>query len=192
MTFFRVFGLPCAALLLAGCEVEPSAPEGTPILTVTEIKRGGTTAIAFTSDDTQTPERTTCADGSLPGLVAGWPDTRDTWNDYYVLEPGQTEATFLMSVRSRSGVSTWIMTVASGFDVVDPEPRPVDVIPERTLFSFDLGGRFFNPTLRSMTLRLAENAAPSQTAATITTILTTGGGRNLDADDQTWTLIAGC
>lgn len=178
---------------IVGCAVEPSDPEGTPILTINEITRGGGVPIVFTTDRTQTPERTTCADGSLPDLVAGSFDGPEAWNRYYVLEPGQTEAQFLMGIRSRSGVSFWAVTVGPAFEVIDPPTGPRNRLGDgSTLFSFDFGSEFFNPTIRSMTLRLRDGADPNSAEAQIFVNITTGGGRTLPRDDQSWTLIAGC
>ncbi len=177
-----------AVTTLAGCEVQPSDPENTPGISIFEV-RDGTTHLVHTSRRDQTPLRTACSDGSLPAEVAGEFDGPAAWNQYYVLQPGQTSVEFLMSVGSRSGVSTWIMSIAEPFDVVDPEtPR----LPSGfTVFGFDLGSRFFSTTIRSMTLELGEGQ-PVDARGSVSTIISTGGGRDLAPGDGRFTLIASC
>ena len=132
-------------------------------------------------------------DGSLPDLVAGSFDGPEAWNRYYVLDPGQTEAQFLMGIRSRSGVSFWSVIVGPGFEVIDPPTGPRNILSDgSTLFSFDFGSDFVNPTIRGMRVRLRDGADPNSTEARIITNITTGGGRTLPRDDRSWTLIAAC
>lgn len=180
-----------AALALVGCEVEPSDPDGEVSLTIEEIRRGGSFPVVFTNRPGRTATRTTCADGRLPPAFRSMPDTADTWNQYYVMQPGQTDIEFLMVIRSGSGVTAWIIDVGdSSFEVTRPMTEP---LPDgRTVFGFRTVAPYFDRTIRSMELSIAEGFQPSEASAPILTILSTGNGTGLPADEDTFTLIAAC
>ncbi|MEO1398859.1 MAG: hypothetical protein AAFU56_08355 [Pseudomonadota bacterium] len=180
-----------SALALTGCEVEPSDPDGEVSLTIQEIRRGGNFPIVFTNRPGQTPARTTCADGRLPPAFRSMPDTADTWNQYYVMQPGQTEIGFLMVIRSGSGVTAWIIDVSGpSFDVTNPMTEP---LPDgRTVFGFRTVAPYYDRTIRLMELAIAEGVQPSEASAPILTILSTGNGTGLPSDEDTFTLIAAC
>lgn len=180
-----------SALALAGCEVEPSDPDGEVSLTIQEIRRGGSFPVVFTNRPGQTATRTTCADGRLPPAFRGVPDTADTWNQYYVMQPGQTDIEFLMVIRSGSGVTAWIIDVGGpSFEVTSPD---VEQLPDgRTVFGFRTVAPYYDRTIRSMELAIAEGVQPSEASETILTILSTGRGTGLPPDDDSFTLIAAC
>ncbi|MEP0563115.1 MAG: hypothetical protein ABJC64_01860, partial [Paracoccaceae bacterium] len=136
--------------VLAACEVEPSAPGNPPVLSILEKRADGTTRLAYTNDPALRPVRTACADGQLPFGFQTRPDTPETWNEFYVLEPGQTEVTFLMIAVSASGVVEWNMSIEEDFAVIDPA---APVLPfGATVVSFNEPGPLLSATTREMTL----------------------------------------
>ena len=191
----RVF-LIGLVFLLAGCEVDPTGQESGPRFTAFEIQGGTRVAVMNSSEPTPAPDRTTCADGNLPLLVSGRPDTSATWNDYYVMAPGQREILILMRVGADTGLANWITYLSGeGFEIV----RPSGVT-----FS-DVGGvplagigwslpfpRFFDLNFREMRLRLADGVAAEDARVEIFTVLSTGSGDDLPRARERFTLIGAC
>lgn len=179
-----VFSL-VAALALAGCViVEPSDPGDPPILNIFEKRADGTTRLAYSNDPNLRPRRTTCDDGRLPNEFLGRDDSPATWNEFYVLEPGQTEVTFVMSVFSLSGVVEWIMSVEEDYAVTDPE---AELLPYGvTVFGLSPRPPYTSITQREFSL---ERRRSSGARAGIGAIVETGSAGGLERDEGKFILF---
>lgn len=171
---------------LAACEVEPSAPGNPPTLSILEKRSDGSTRLAYTNDPALRPARTTCADGRFPFGFETRPDTPETWNSFYVLEPGQTEVTFLMVAISASGVVEWNMTIEEDFAVTDPA---APVLPfGATVVGFNQPGPLLSVNTREMTLERSTRFA----RAGISSIVETGSAGGLPPGEGRFTLFGDC
>ena len=171
---------------LASCEVEPSAPGEPPVFSIFEKRADGTTRLAYSNDPALRPRRSTCSDGRVPNEFLTSPDTPETWNQFYVLEPNQTEVTFEMVVVSASGVSEWNMSIEDDFAVTDPA---APVLPfGATVVGFNRPGPFLSVTTREMTLERSTQFARAE----ISSIIVTGGGDDLPRGDGKFILFGDC
>lgn len=171
---------------LAACEVEPSAPGEPPVLSIFEKRSDGSTRLAYTNDPALRPARTTCSDGRLPNEFLVSPDTPETWNQYYVLEAGQTEVTFNLVVVSASGVSEWNMTVGGDFAVTDPA---APLLPfGATVVGLNRPGPFLSVTTRELTLERSIRFARAE----ISSIIETGSAGGLPIGEGGFTLFGDC
>ena len=183
-------------LLLTGCEVDPTGEETGPTFAAFEIQGGTRIAVMNSSEPMPVPDRTTCTDGSLPPLVAGRPDTSETWNDYYVMAAGQREILILMRVGADTGLATWITYITGeGFEVVTPSGvtfSDVGGVPLAGIgWSLPLP-RFLDLNFREMRLRLTDGVAAEDAQVEIFTVLSTGSGDDLPRARERFTLIGAC
>lgn len=171
---------------LAGCEVEPSAQGEPPVFSIFEKRADGTTRLVHSNNPALRPRRTTCSDGRVPNEFLASPDTPETWNQFYVLEPNQTDVTFNMVVISASGVTEWNMTIEEDFAVVDPA---APVLPfGATVVGFNRPGPFLSVTTRDMTLERSTQFARAE----ISSIIVTGSAGGLPRGDGKFILFGDC
>ena len=171
---------------LAACEVEPSAPGEPPVFSILEKRSDGSSRLVYSNDPALRPARTTCSDGRVPNEFLASPDTPETWNQFYVLEPDQTEVTFNMVVVSASGVVEWNMTIEDDFAVTDPATA---VLPfGATVVGFNRPGPLLSVTTRDMTLERSTQFARAE----ISSIIETGSAGGLPRGDGRFTLFGDC